>query len=344
MKRPAFVIYLALILCAAMLAGCSAPPAPTAAPVTTPAATASPAPSGAASGLRVGVMKGPTGLGMIALMDAAAAGQAKNSYAFSVVGAADEISAKLISGELDVAAVPCNLAATLYNKTKGKVRVAAVNTLGVLYILQTSGEPVASLADLKGKTLYSTGKGTTPEFVLNYLLQKSGLTPGADVTVEYKTEAAELATLAADGKAELCLLPEPMVSSVLMKNPNAQVRLSLTEEWNKASPNAQLVTGVIVAQTALIEGNKAAFDEFLTEYAQSVKTVTADPAASGELAEKYGIAAKAVAVQAIPRCNIVYREGQDMKQDVQAYLSVLFASNPQSVGGALPDDAFYYQK
>lgn len=292
--------------------------------------------------LNVAVLKGPTGIGMLRLMEQNDNGASINKYNFSIMGTADEIVSKITSGELDIAAVPCNLAAVLYNKTNGGIRVAAVNNLGVLYLLE-DGEEIKSIQDLKSKTIYNTGKNTTPEYSLNYLLDKNGLND-KDVTVEYKTEASELAALMASKQIKLAVLPEPHATNVMEKNPNIRVALDLTKEWNKVSDGkSSLVTGVIVARSEIIDNYSTIFSTFLKEYRSSVYFAkdTYKITDISKLCEKYNIVTAAVAEKAIPRCNLTYLEGEAMKTAVSGYLKVLFDANPASTGGSLPDEKFY---
>lgn len=320
--------------------------------------TEDPSSTGAASGaqstapaaqdvtLNVATLKGPTGIGMVKLMKDAKDGSTANKYNFTLAGAPDEITAKFIKGEFDIAAVPVNLAATLYNKMKGNVQVMAVNTLGVLYILE-NGNSIHSISDLKGKTIYATGKGATPEYILNYLLEQNGIDPEKDVTIEYKSEHAELATLMASGKAEICMLPEPNVTSVLRENKDVHRALNLTTEWDKATEKAgkksTLAQGCIIVNKEFAQKNKGAVDKFLTEYKASVDYVTASAVDASQLVEEFGIMPKAlIAELAIPNCNIIFLEGDTMKSTMQANLNVLFQANAKSIGGAMPGDDFYY--
>lgn len=320
--------------------------------------TDDPSSTGAASGaqstapsaqdvtLNVATLKGPTGIGMVKLMKDAKDGSTANKYNFTLAGAPDEITAKFIKGEFDIAAVPVNLAATLYNKMKGNVQVMAVNTLGVLYILE-NGNSIHSISDLKGKTIYATGKGATPEYILNYLLEQNGIDPEKDVTIEYKSEHAELATLMASGKAEICMLPEPNVTSVLRENKDVHRALNLTTEWDKATEKAgkksTLAQGCIIVNKEFAQKNKGAVDKFLTEYKASVDYVTASAVDASQLVEEFGIMPKAlIAELAIPNCNIIFLEGDTMKSTMQANLNVLFQANAKSIGGAMPGDDFYY--
>lgn len=325
-------VLLAIVLCLGILVSCVATETKTpdsAAPVTT---------------FRVASLKGPTTMGMVKLMKDAENGSAKHNYQFEMFGTADEVVPKLVNAELDVALLPCNLASILYNRTEGTVQVAAINTLGVLYIVE-SGDTVHSIQDLAGKTVYSTGKGTTPEFALNYILNENGIEPGKDINIEYKSEATEIAAMLKDAENTIAVLPQPYVTAVQMQNEKVRVALSLTEEWDKVSKESSLVTGVVLVRKAFAEENALAFSEFLDEYKASTEYVNANVEEAAVWVESYGIVAKApIAVKAIPACNITYIEGDDMKAKVSGYLEVLFNANPKSVGGALPKDDFYFNR
>lgn len=282
-------------------------------------------------------------MGMVELMQSAEDGKARHDYAVTMYGTPDEIVPKIVSGELDVAAVPTNLASVLYNKTKGAVQMVAVNTLGVFYVVE-NGDTVKSLADLKGKTVYTTGKGANPEYVLNYLLRENGLDPEKDLTVEYKSEATEVAAaLQTAGAGAVAMLPQPYVTVVAQKMPELRVALDMTQEWNKVNPDSGLVSGVLVARRDFIAEHEAAFAEFLEDYKNSTMYVNENVEAASELVAKYGIIEKApLAAKAIPQCNITYLDGKEMKAAASGYLKVLFDQDAKSVGGALPGDDFYY--
>lgn len=292
--------------------------------------------------IQIAALKGPTALGMLNIMEAAEADSAANHYDFTLAGAADEIVAKIVSGELDIAAVPTNVGATLYNKTEGGVQLAALNTLGVLYILET-GDSIQSVADLAGKTIVATGQGSTPEYALNLILEKNGLSDS--VTVDYKAEHSEVPPMLLSGEASIAMLPQPFVTSVLTQNETIRVALDVTEEWNKAvDGESDLTMGCIVARRDFAEEHPDALNAFLDEYKESVAAVNADPAAAAQLSEKFDIIKAAVAEKAIPECNIVFIEGDEMQKIASGCLQVLFEANPKSVGGALPDEAFYYKR
>ncbi len=293
--------------------------------------------------VKIAALKGPTALGMLKMLHDAEEGSTPDNYDFTLAGSADEILGSIIQGQFDIAAVPTNVAATLYNKTQGEVQLAALNTLGVLYFVEI-GDSIHSVSDLAGKTIYSLGKGSTPEYALNYLLEKNGLNPETDVTVEYRSEAAEVASLMANGEASIALLPQPFVTSLLTQNANVRVALDVTEEWNKVGEGSTLTMGCIVVQKKFAEEHPEALKRFLEAYEASVKfTNGADTLeTAAQYAEDFDILKKAVAVKAIPECNIVFTAGDEMKTIAGGFLQVMYDANPSSVGGSLPDDAFYY--
>lgn len=291
--------------------------------------------------IRVASLKGPTTMGLVKLMQDDEAGEAQNDYTFTMEGTADAIVPAIVRGELDIALVPCNLASVLYNNTEGAVQVLAINTLGVIYVIE-SGDSIQSVADLAGKTLYSTGQGTTPEFALNYILEKNGLDPASDVTIEYRAEATEVAAAAIADQTAIAVLPQPYVTTVLNQNENMRVALSLTEEWDKVGEGSAMITGVVVARRAFAEENPEAVAAFLEEYAASTAFVNENPAEAAVWIGELGIATAEIAEQAIPACNIVCITGEEMQEKVSGYLEALYAQNPEAVGGNLPDADFYY--
>jgi len=291
--------------------------------------------------IKVAALKGPTAIGMVQIMENAKNGTALNNYEFTLAGTADEFTTDLIKGDIQIAAIPCNLAANLYNKSNGKVKIIGINTLGVLYILQT-GDSIKSIQDLKGKTIYTTGKGTTPEFTLNYLLRAAGLDPEKDVTIEYKSEATEVATMLATSANAIAMLPQPYVTTVMMQNQNVNIALDVTEQWEKyAGKNSTIVTGVVAVNSDFADKNPEAVQQFIKEYKESVLYVNANVDDAAQLVEDFGIFNAIVAKKAIPYCNITFIDGNEMKTKVSAYLKVLFDQNVASIGGAMPADAFY---
>lgn len=296
--------------------------------------------------IKVATLKGPTGMGMVRIMEDNANGITKNNYEFTLAGAPDEIVAKVTTGEADVAAVPTNLAATLYNKTQGKYIMAAINTLGVLYIVQQntaeSGE-IKNISDLKGKTIYITGQGSTPEFALDYILKQNGIDTEKDLKIEYKTEHSELATLLTTGKVEIALLPEPFVTQVINSG-KISVRLDIAEEWKKVTSDTPLAMGAVIVKKEFADNNKAALDNFLDEYKNSVEYVNSSIEESASLIGKFEIMPEAVAKKAIKKCNIVFIDGDQMADSTNRLLSIFAAADIKSVGGKLPDDGFYYKK
>lgn len=304
-----------LLLCALMLTGACA----------------------AAEGVRVAALKGPTAMGMVKMMSD------RTDAEFTICASADEITPALAQGRIDVAALPANLAAILYQRTQGALKVLAVNTLGVLYIAER-GDTIHSVRDLAGKTIYSAGKGSTPEFALNYILEANGLTPNEDVTIEYKSEHSEcLAALMADDAAA-ALLPQPFITTAMTKAADMRVALDLTREWDALQPEggSAMITGVVVARSDFIDAQPEAVEAFLADYAASVEYVNANPADAARLIESYDIVPAAVAEKALPACNICFIRGREMMEKLSGYLAVLYDADPAAVGGALPDEAFYY--
>ena len=291
--------------------------------------------------IRIAALKGPTSLGMLQMMENAEKGEAPDTYEFTLAGTADEILGDIIQGNYDIAAVPINVAAVLYNKTEGKVQLGAVNALGVLYLLE-AGDTIHSIADLKGKTIYTTGKGATPEYTLNYLLTANGLDPETDVTVEYMSEAAEIGAQIAAGNCEIALVPQPYATAVQVQNEGWHVALSLNDAWNESGADSGLISGCIVVNKAFAEAHPEAMARFMQAYAESVEWVNANAADAGQLAEHFDITKAGVATKAIPYCNIVCISGDEMKAKTAGYLQILFDANPASVGGTMPGDDFYY--
>ena len=292
--------------------------------------------------INVAAIKGPTGMGMTKLMSDSDNGMTANEYTFQVVSAPTEIPGKINSGEVDIAAMPTNLAATLYGKAKN-ISVIALNTKGVLYILE-KGTEINSVADLRGKTIYTAGQGSNPEYILKYLLEQAGLVVGTDVFVEFASAHDEVATLFAAGTADVVMLPEPNVSATLAKVEGAHVAINMSDAWAE-SGNGELVMGCLVVRNDFLAENKEAVDKFLSEYKASVEFVNGNVEDASSLCAEYGIIpAQAIAKAAIPRSALTYIAGADMQAAINGYFGVLFAANASSVGGAIPDEAFYYSK
>lgn len=285
--------------------------------------------------IRIAALKGPTGMGMVKLADK----QNYPNYTVSIEASPDALNPRIISGEVDVAAVPVNLASVLYNKLDGDISVLAVSTLGVLYVVE-AGSEVNSVADLAGKTVYATGQGATPEYILNYLLDKNGV--AGSVEVNYVGEHAALATMLANGSAEIGMLPEPNVTSTLAGNDNLRIALNLTEEWNKVC-STELVQGVVIARKSFVNEHPEAIEQFLREYEKSSAFVNENIDEAAKLIVDVGILGNVeIAKKAIPNCNISFSKGEAMHKAVEGMLAVLFEANPKSIGGKLPDKDFYY--
>ena len=349
MMKKVLSTFLAITLFAVSLTGCSNKQEPEASQTPAPAVTQAPASEDPATETEVSVMalKGPTAMGMVKLMNDAEAGPVDgSSYSFFIAAAVDEVTPAIVQGKVDIAAVPANLASVLYSNTEGKVKVLAINTLGILYIVE-NGDSITSVADLKGKTIYASGKGATPEYALNYILTQNGINPETDVTIEWKSEHTECLSAVASEENGIALLPQPFVTTAQMKSENLRVALDLNKEWDKLQAGEEtasaMLTGVVVARADFIEEHPDAVVSFLKQYKQSVAFTNENLEDSSALIEKYDIVPAAVAKKAVPACNITCITGTEMKDKLSGYLSVLFEQNPKAVGGALPADDFYYQ-
>lgn len=286
--------------------------------------------------VRVGALTGPTAMGMAQLLN-------QPEYTPTIVGAADELMPRILQGEVDIAAVPANLAATLYQKTQGGVTVLAVNVLGVLYIGELGGETVQTVADLKGKTLLATGKGATPEYFLRYILTQNGLDPDKDVAIQWKSEPSEVVALLNAKGEGLAMLPQPYVTAAANQlGENFRIALSVSEEWEKLESDSRCTTAVVMARTAFVQERPEQVQAFLEVLSQSVQWVNEQPQEAAELCEQLGIIKAGVAKKAIPGCNLVCITGDEMKQALSGCLEVIYDQNPKAVGGKLPGDDFYY--
>lgn len=293
--------------------------------------------------VRVGSLKGPTSMGLLALKEQAEAGEAVNEYEFTMASAVDELLPLMVKGDMDIALVPANVAAVLYQKTDAGIEVVDINTLGVLYMV-SGNKDVQSVEDLKGKTIYLTGKGTTPDYVLHYVLGENGLTQ-ADYKLEYKSEASEVAALLAEDAQGIGLLPQPFVTVACAQNQELSVVLDMNEEWERlqGAGGSRLVTGVTVVRKEFLKDHEDVVRTFMQEHEASAQKINDDVEKGARLVAAEGIVAKeTIALKAIPKCNITYIDGNDMKAALKGYLEVLFEQNPEAVGGELPLDDFYF--
>lgn len=305
--------------------------------------TACSKPKEEAKSINIMALKGPTAMGLVKIMNDS---ENDSIYNFEISAQIDEATAKLLKGEVDIVAVPANISSILYNNSKQEVQVLAINTLGVLYIVETANN-INSVSDLKGKTIYATGKGATPEYALNYILSENGLEIGKDVNIEWKSESTEIVSVLTSTPDAIALLPEPFVTVSKTKNQNIRTALSLSEEWDKIQENKEekssLLTGVLVARKSFVQENPKLITEFLNKYKESVDFVNNNIDESSKLIEKYDIVPAPIAKKAIPFSNIVYIEGEEMKEKLSGYLNVLYSQNPKAVGGNLPQEDFYYE-
>ncbi len=296
-----------------------------------------------ATSIRIGSLKGPTSIGLVELMERAEYDETENDYTFTMEVAADTILTQMVQKELDIALVPANVASVLYNKTEGGIVAIDINALGVLYMV-TADETITDIQDLKGKTIYLTGKGTTPDYVLQYVLEENNISL-SEVTLEYKSEATEVAAVLASEENAIGLLPQPFVTAAMTQNQELKVAFDMNEEWNKlqGEDGSMMVTGVTVVRKEFLDENEKAVQNFLQDHKWSAEYVNDNVEAAATLVVKEGIIEKEpIAIKAIPNCNITYIDGEDMKNALAGYLTVLFNKDAKAVGGALPEDDFYY--
>ena len=346
MKRTRIsALFLALALSVGLLAGCTQQPSePTATPSAQPVESTQPSQEPVTAErpeVNLAMLSGPTGMGAAKLMADNTDGLTLNDYTVTVAAQPTDLTGKLTSGELDIAALPTNVAAAPYNKTNGAIQMLALNTLGVLYILE-NGDSIQSIADLAGKTIYATGQGANPEYVLNYLLRENGLEPGVDVTIEWKATGEEVSALMISGEAEIAMLPVPAATSVLMQNSEVRAAIDLNDAWTEAGAQGTMTMGCVVVRTEFAQENPQAVENFLEEYEESITYVSENPEEAAALVVEAGIVPKEpIAKAAIPQANLVCITGEDML-GIQDYYRVLWDADPASIGGAIPDDAFYY--
>lgn len=324
------------------LAGCGQSAQPQQEESSTPPATTEAAETEVSAGYEDGLvtqvasLKGPTSMGLSALMTSE-----NEHYEFDIYAAADEIVPLVVKGEVDIALVPANLAATLYQKTNGAIEVANINTLSVLQVVTPGDVEMSGLTALKGKTIYMTGKGTTPEASLRYLVEKNGMS-WDDMTVEFKTEATEVVSALQTDPTAFAVLPEPFATVAIQQLDNRHIALSLGDEWDRVSDNgSQLVTGVTIVRKEFAEAHPAAMLQFAADAAESVAYVNGHPEDAATKIESLDIVKAPIAKLAIPRCNLVCMTGEEMRTALSGYLDALYTFDPQMIGGKLPDDAFY---
>ncbi|MDO4816556.1 MAG: ABC transporter substrate-binding protein [Bacillota bacterium] len=291
--------------------------------------------------IRVGGLTGPTAMGMVKLMSDSDSGETENSYEFTLQSEAVAFVTELAKGEIDIAAVPANLASVIYNNTDGGVKVLAINTLGVLYVVER-GDSVQSLADLAGKTIYATGAGAAPEYALRYLLSENGMDADKDITIQWCADTTEALSYIAKDANAVAMLPQPFATSAQMQVSDLRVAIDLNAEWEKLRNSSAMVTGALVVRSEFAEKYPQQLEKFMAEYEASVSFVVNNTEAAAELMGQYEIVKTPVALKALPYCNITFMSSDEMKSAMEGYLNVLLKMNPAAVGGKLPESDFYY--
>ena len=301
--------------------------------------------------INVYTLNGTTGFGMAKLMNDAKTNKTTEKYNFSVQTDASTVTSALLNGSADIAALPTNAAANIYNKSEGGVVVLAVNTLGCLYLLTNQNATVTSFEDLRGKTVYVPAQN--PTFIFTYLCKQNGLNVGTDITINSTTYAqpAALKDAVAAGAVDIAVLPEPMVTIAINAAKSANNgtvitnAMDLTAAWNKVSPEGSLVQGCVVVRRAFLEQHPEAVENFLKEYKASIEYLSTDVDSAAQMIVDNGIFTNAgVAKKALPNCNVCFLDGTTMKSAMETYLGILKGIAPASIGGKLPADNFYYAK
>lgn len=316
------------------LAGCSGNTTTT---TVEPTVSANPTPDT----IRIASMKGPTSMGLVKLYHDIDEANATLAYDYTIEGAADAITASLVQGNVDIAALPANVASVVYNNSNGAIQVIALNTLGVLSIVSVDGV-VDTMEDLNGQTIVASGKDSTPQYALEYLLDQYGLTIGEDVFVEWKSEQSEVVAALSQGQYQIAMLPQPFVTSAMSQVDGLTIDIDLTQAWDELNNGSTMITGVMVARKDFVEQYPNVINQFLNDYAASVDYVNTNIEEASFWIEGYGIVKAAIASKAIPYCHMVCITGNEMKDKLNGYLEVLNSANPQSIGGTLPSDDFYY--
>ena len=291
--------------------------------------------------IAIGTLNGNTGVAAAWLMEQAELELPFDNYSFQIATAPEQLTAALLSGQVQIAALPTNVAATLYNRSEGLIQMIAISAYGVLHVLE-NGDEIHSIADLRGRTIHTTGQAANPEFILNHVLEQNGLTPGLDVFVQFHQNEA-LATRMAAGEIDLAMMPEPMVTSVLAQNETVRTALDMTVEWNRVGEGSSLVMSSIVARRDFTETHPEAVLRFLDLFRQSIEETVANPAEVAQLIAKFEIIpSPLIAERAIPGCNLTFIAGADMEPTIRGYFQVLYHASPDAIGGAIPDAAFYF--
>ncbi len=289
--------------------------------------------------IRIASLKGPTTIGLVNLINDVETGVSDANYEFTMYTAGSDIMAAMANGDIEIGLVPANVAAVMNNKIEGGVSIIDINTLGVLYCV-TGDNSITSVADLAGKTVYTTGQGATPEYTIRYLLEQNGIT---DCTLEFKSEATEVAAFLAEDSSAIAILPQPFVTVALAQNENLSLAFSLDDEWAKVNTDCKIVTGVTVVRNDFLQEHEGAVDDFIKAHEESAKKVSEDLEGTAALVVSQGIIAKEpIALKAIPNCNVTCIYGSELPETLKGYMEVLYNQDSKAVGGSLPEDSFYY--
>ena len=291
------------------------------------------------SEIRIAGLKGPTSIGMLELIHDAPVLDG-TATKFEIVTTPDLMVSRILSGSTDVAFLPINLAANLYAKGVPIV-LAATTGDGVIYLV-TSLPGITTIRDLAGRKVYNAERGSTPEFVLDYLLERNGIDPVNGLTVDYSFSHIELAQQIAAGRIDTAVLPEPFATMAMAQNPKLHIAIDLQKAWEQAvGSSSPYPTSAMVVRRSVAEQHPALVSALLGAERQSIDWVNANPQEAGALAEKYIGLPAAIVARAMPRLNLRFVSAQASKTEVDRFLRILSSFSPASVGGKLPDAHFY---
>ncbi len=298
--------------------------------------------------IKISLLGGTTALGMSKMIVDAKNDADDMNYNIEVLAAADVITGPIVSGKAHIAALPTNLAAKLYKQSEGKIQLLAVNTLGVLYLLQNGENVITTFDELKGKTVYLPGAGSNPEYITAALFEANGLKVGTDVILDTTTypspDALQTALVSGVGDVEFAVLPEPKVSIITMSNANVKVAMDFTQKWEAVYGKNTLAQGCLVVNTEFAKAHPIEIAKFLEDYKASVDFVNTGSDEAITTVVDAGIIPKAPIVKkALPNCNICFVAGQEMKDTISVFYEKLFDADNKSIL-AVPDNGFYYTK
>lgn len=253
----------------------------------------------------------------------------------------DEITSLIKSGKADIAALPLNTAAQLYNKTNGGIKIMSITALNSLYLVE-KGDIIKKLSDFKGKTVVTSGKGTVFDYYLLYVLKESGIDPETDITIRYLDTYDDVV---ADAKGEnssgLCVVPCNYACEILYAEKGYDTVESFTNIL-KLKTEMVFAAECLAVRTEYLEAHPDLVEEFLDFADMSATFITSSARAGLYLIDAKLFADEEKALANVFNCNPVCIQGDELVTLASENLKFLYELDPDSVGGALPDENIYY--